>query len=155
MGYDATGARIDEKPAAVITGTCAVVLNDHGEVLVQRRSDNGYWGLPGGLLDVGESIEQCVIREVLEETGLQVTVDRLMGVYSDPMQHALMSYPDRVVQTVTVCFRCRRESGELAVSNESTELAYFRVDRLPANTLVVHRSVIADTLSGRPEPFVR
>ena len=68
------------------SGTNAIVLNEAGEVLLIRRSDNGRWCLPGGHMDYGETVAQCVTREAYEETGIEVEVERLSGVYSRPYE---------------------------------------------------------------------
>lgn len=153
---DSTGAPIRKVPDDIRPGTNGVIFNERAEVLLQKRSDNGWWGLPGGGVDVGESIEQCVIREVFEETGLHVTAKRLIGIYSDPKHHTLMSYPDgNVIQYVLASFECELQSGELRISDESTDIGYFPVDGLPDNTLLSSRLRIEDALANSPEPFIR
>ena len=90
---DSSGQPLSKMPDSILPSTNGVVFNSRGEVLLQKRADNGYWGLPGGRVDIGESVEQGAIREVLEETGLHVTVKRLIGIYSDPEQYSILSYP--------------------------------------------------------------
>ena len=153
---DSTGALIHKMPDEVRPGTTGVIFNENGEVLLQKRSDNGWGGLPGGGVDIGESIEQCVVREVFEETGLHVTVKRLIGIYSDPKHYSVMSYPGGdAVQYVSVSFECEPQSGELRISDESTDIGYFAVDSLPDNTLLSSQLRIKDALAQRPEPFIR
>ena len=78
-----------------------------GEMLLMQRSDNGQWGLPGGYVERGESVLDATAREVLEETGVVVAVDRLVGVYSDPARQVI-AYPDGGrVQAVNLCFEAR------------------------------------------------
>jgi 8-oxo-dGTP pyrophosphatase MutT (NUDIX family) len=140
----------------VQAGVSAVIFNARGEVLLEKRSDNGFWGLPGGAVDVGESVEQTTIREVWEETGLRVAVKRLVGVYSDPRRHGVSSYPDgNVVQFVALCFECVTESGELSISDESTDIGYFPPDDLPENTLPANRIRIGDALEQSVQAFIR
>lgn len=123
-------------PDTVRPGVCAVIFDGDGKVLLERRSDNGFWGLPGGGVGVGESVEQAVKREVTEETALQVEVKRLVGVYSDPRRYNISFYPDgNVVHWVTVVFECVLVDGELRISHESTDIGYFNVEDLPENTL--------------------
>jgi ADP-ribose pyrophosphatase YjhB (NUDIX family) len=156
MSYlDVTGKPV-RAPSEVRAGVSAVILNECGELLLEERSDFGFWGLPGGALNVGESIDQTVMREVLEETGLRVVVKRLVGVYSDPRQYGVVSYPDgNVFQTVVFCLECVSESGQLRLSSESTDIGYFPVDALPPKTLPAHHVHIRDALENRPEAFVR
>jgi len=78
------GERIG-KNGRIRLGCSATIFNESREkVLLTKRTDNGLWCLPGGGVDPGESVEETVIREVQEETGLTVRVLRLIGVYSDP-----------------------------------------------------------------------
>ena len=94
--FDSTGQPLTKMPDEIRPSTNGAIFNEKGEILLQRRADNGYWGLPGGKVDIGESVEQGAIREVLEETGLHVTIKRLIGVYSDPQHYSIMSYPSAV-----------------------------------------------------------
>lgn len=103
----------------------AVIFDGEGRVLLQRRTDNGQWGLPGGSVEIGESVEAAILREVREETGLTVEVTRLVGVYSDP-SFQVVAYPDgRVVHYVNVCFECRLTGGTLQTSSETLEVGFF------------------------------
>ena len=153
---DSTGRPLNKKPEVIRPGVNAIIFNDSGEVLLERRSDNDFWGLPGGGVEIGESVEQTAVREAFEETGLKVTVKRLVGIYSDLKNHSVMSYPDGgAVHYISVVFECERRSGELRMSSESTELRYFPAESLPENTLLSHRLRIQDALANRVEPFIR
>ena len=111
----------------------AIVQDAAGRVLFQRRADFGdaWWGLPGGLLDPGETPEACARREVLEETGLRVQTLGLTGVYSSPRY--AVNYPNGdQVQQVTFCYVCRLVDGSLRPqASEILELAFFAPDDLP------------------------
>ena len=153
---DFTGHPIAGLPQAVRAGVCAAIFDDDGGVLLERRSDNGFWGMPGGAVDVGESVEQAVKREVVEETGLLVEVKRLVGVYSDPRRYSIASYPDgNVFQGVSFLFECVRVDGELRMSHESTDLGYFGVDDLPESMILNRANRIADAAEGATAPFIR
>ena len=80
-------------PKEIRPGTAALIFNEQGEVLLHKRSDNGFWSVPGGAVDIGESVQQAIVREALEETGLHVTVKRLIGIYSDPKHYTISTYP--------------------------------------------------------------
>jgi hypothetical protein len=69
---------------SLVPGGSVLVTDDRGRVLMQRRSDSGNWSLPGGVMDIGETLQQCVIREAKEETGLDVELIGLLGIYTDP-----------------------------------------------------------------------
>jgi len=136
-------------------GAAAVILTDEG-VLLQRRSDNGRWGLPGGGVEPGESVSAAVVREVFEETGLDVEPVRLIGVYSDPANHQVVTYPDgNVIHYVSTVFECRIVGGTLTCGDESLELAFFDPEALPAEVLPIARVRIRDALERRVEAFVR
>ena len=87
----------------VLPAAFAAVRNLAGEVLVVRRIDDGYWELPGGRIDVGESAAQAVIREVAEESGVTIALTGLSGVYSDPT-HVLLDPDGSVHQQLALCF---------------------------------------------------
>ena len=93
-------------------GADALVQNQRGEVLLVRRADDGRWAMPGGWVDPGETPEQAVVREVAEETGLQVSAPRLVHTAQRP-------------QSVHYTFRCRLDGGRLQVSEESLEVAFL------------------------------
>ena len=136
-------------------GVAAVIFQDE-RVLLQRRDDNRQWGLPGGSVEPGESVRTAVIREVREETGLDVEPLRLIGVYSDPANHQIVTYPDgNVIHYVSSVFECAVRGGTLTCCEESLELAFFPPDALPADTLPISRIRIVEALTRRVEAFVR
>jgi 8-oxo-dGTP diphosphatase len=125
----------------------AIVRDEEGRVLLGRRADNGLWSLPGGHVEAGETVAEAAVRETFEETGLQVRVDQAFGVYSRPHPY----YLDRGTHPVVVAFRCSRVGGELRLSDETTELAWFAPDDLPADIVPTHPERIADGCGeGRP-----
>lgn len=133
----------------------AFIRDSSGRVLLQRRSDNGYWNLPGGGLELGESVAQACVREVREETGLEVEVVRLIGVYSAP-DITTMSYPDgRVIQYVTSLFECRIVGGTLEFDEESLALDWFDPLELPTPFSPNHVPRVQDALSGQVAAFWR
>ena len=153
--FDSTGKEVP-RPNVIRAGTAAAIFNERREVLLEKRSDNGFWGLPGGAVDIGESVAKAVVREVSEETGLLVRIKRLVGLYSDPSSYTIASYPDgNVVHYVVACFECERLSGELQMSEESTDMRYFPTGALPENTLLSMRIRIQDAVTNRVEPYIR
>ena len=153
--YDDTGNRVTRMPDAVHVAASGIVSNGKGEVLLEKRADNGWWGLPGGHVDVGESVEQAAIREIWEETGIRTRVRRLVGIYSDPQYNVIGSYSDSLIHFVVVIFECEYLSGELEVSEESTDVGYFPTRNLPVKTLLCDVQAISDALENRIQPFVR
>jgi ADP-ribose pyrophosphatase YjhB (NUDIX family) len=144
-----------ERALAVRPSASAVIFDRRGRVLLQQRSDGGQWGLPGGSVEIGESVTDAVIREVREETGLIVTVRRLVGVYSDPARQ-VVRYPDgNVWHYVNVCFECVVRGGTLTTCDETLSLGYVSPTRLPRTLLPNHRIRIRDACSRRAAAFVR
>ncbi len=134
----------------------AAVIFEGERVLLQRRDDNGRWGLPGGGVDPGESVRAAIVREVHEETGLDVEPLRVIGVYSDPANHQVITYPDgNVIHYVSTVFECAVRGGTLACGAESLELGYFAPDALPEDTLPISRIRIVDALARQVGAFVR
>ena len=149
---------IERDPARALgvrPSVSAVIFDARRHLLLQQRSDGGQWGLPGGSVEVGESVTQAAVREVLEETGLVVTVKRLVGVYSD-RRWQLWRYPSGLVwHYVNVCFECAVRRGDLRTSDETLDLRYFPPDRLPRTLLWSHRLRIRDARTRRPAAFIR
>ncbi|MBQ0947640.1 NUDIX domain-containing protein [Streptomyces sp. RK76] len=124
-----------DAPAAnsLVPAASAVVTDDAGRILLQRRVDNGMWALPGGAMNIGESLPECAVRETREETGLDVEVVGIVGTYSNP-RHVFAYDDGEVRQEFSICFLARPVGGQLAVSDESTEVRWVdpaEVDDLP------------------------
>jgi 8-oxo-dGTP pyrophosphatase MutT (NUDIX family) len=144
-----------ERALGVRPSVSAVLTDRRGRLLLQQRSDGGQWGLPGGSVEIGESVTEAVIREVREETGLRVSVGRLIGVYSEPGLQ-VVRYPDgNVWHYINVCFECAVQGGELTTCDETLALAWVSPTRLPRTLLPNHRVRIRDARSRRPAAFVR
>ncbi len=110
-------------PNAMVPAATVFVSDGSGKVLLVKRVDNGLWALPGGVIEFGESASMAAIREVKEETGIDVEVTGLVGIYSDP--RSLIAYDDgEVRQQFTICFRADVVGGELSGSDESTEVRW-------------------------------
>ncbi|WNS40728.1 NUDIX hydrolase [Paenibacillus sp. MMS20-IR301] len=123
-----------------------IVCNERNEVLLQRRGDSNAWGFPGGAMELGESAEETAIREILEETGVKVEAEHMIGVYTKYFHQ----YPggDKA-QTIAFFFQCRPVAGELATDgNETLELRYFPKDGLPALFAQQHQDAFDDWQSG-------
>jgi len=124
-------------------GASTIIFNAEGKVLLTRRADNGLWCAPGGHLDFGETIEEACIREIKEETGLDVEIERLSGMYS--VHYPPHLFPERKGRDVfIVTFRCRVVGGTLTLNEEVTEFGWFDPRRLPPDLLLNHRRRILD-----------
>lgn len=129
-----------------INFAAAVVTDEQGRVLLQRRGDVDGWGFPGGGMELGESAEEAVIREVREETGLEVRVEQLIGVYTK----YFVSFPNGdQAQTIGIFFACSINGGTLrADGGETLALRYFD----PADAPIYNaqgRDALADWRAGR------
>lgn len=141
-------------PNSLVVAASAVVTNADGAVLLQRRSDNSRWSVPGGAMELGESIAETAIREVREETGLEVEIVRLVGIYSDPGH--IVAYDDgEVRQQFSICFACRVTGGSLTTSDESSEVRFFQPSELASLDIgSSNRLRIRHFLEERDEPVI-
>ena len=118
----------------LIPGAAAIIRNGEGKILLQQRSDNSLWGLPGGSTDPGESPAQTVVREVYEETGLRVKPERLLGLLGGKVH----THPngDQTEMTIAI-FACRIVGGTLAsLDGESVRLEFFSSDEFPKSAML-------------------
>ena len=118
-------------------------------LLLMKRSDNGAWGLQGGYVEIGESVAAAAAREVLEETGVQIELGRLVGVYSEPGVQVIAYADGRRVQAVNLCFEAR-PLGAVAPTTPEETLAsgYFAPAALPEPLVPIHAIRIRDALDG-------
>lgn len=142
------------KPNSLVVAASAVVTDEQGRILLQRRRDNDLWALPGGGMDMTDSLPGTAVREVKEETGLDVEITGLVGTYTDPRH--VMAYSDgEVRRQFNVCFQARAVGGELAISDESTELRFVapaELDDLPMHH--TQRLRLQHYLEHRTTPYL-
>ena len=115
----------------LLLNACAVVItNDQNQILLQKRSDNQLWGLPGGLMEIEDSIASCAIREVKEETNLDVTLERFIGVFNNPFMRWRRHDYARIISFAFV--GNVTDFSSLKVNDsESIELKFFDYTHLP------------------------
>ena len=115
-------------------GAAAVIVNEKGEILLQRRADRDDWGFPGGCQEIGERFEDVVIREVKEETNLDILEEDLKFVKVVSGMGRMNSYPNGdVVVNNTVFYCVDKYTGELKWNYESKDMKFFSLDSLPDN----------------------
>jgi ADP-ribose pyrophosphatase YjhB (NUDIX family) len=144
------------KLGKLVCGCSATIFDaTRQKVLLTRRTDNGRWCLPGGRMESGESVAETCIREILEETGLEVRIIRLLGVYSSP--HRLVEYADgNRYQIVALNFEAEAIGGTLSTSDETTDFGYFTPDEIwRMDVMETHVERHNDLFSGQPVPIVR
>jgi ADP-ribose pyrophosphatase YjhB (NUDIX family) len=122
------------------------IIEQGGKYLLARRRDIGWWNLAGGGLENGETVDEGMAREVMEEVRLAVTIERVVGIYSKPRKNE-----------VVVTFLCHPapNAGTPGTSDEVSEVAWFTPDRLPENFLPKHRQRLEDAILGQREAIVR
>ncbi|GAA4205690.1 NUDIX hydrolase [Microbispora amethystogenes] len=142
------------EPNSLVVGVSAVVSDEKGRILMQRRADNGLWALPGGGMDMTESVPQTAVREVKEETGYDIEITGIVGLYTDA-RHIIAYTDGEVRRQFNVCLTARRTGGALTVSDESTEVRWVtrdEVERLPMHE--TQRLRITHFLQNRSQPHI-
>jgi ADP-ribose pyrophosphatase YjhB (NUDIX family) len=143
------------KPNSLKPSANAVVLNDAGQILLIKRTDNSNWSLPGGAMDLGETIGHAAIREVQEETGIDCELTGLVGIYTNP-NHVLEYTSDgEVRQEFSIVFTARAVSGEPTPSSESSQVVWASPDVVDQHDM--HPSMrqrVAHYLEGRQQPYI-
>jgi ADP-ribose pyrophosphatase YjhB (NUDIX family) len=156
------GRRIDyyDDPAAPLANSLVpavnvVVANDAAEILLIRRTDNGNWAVPGGAVDLGESVAQAGVRETLEESGIQCEITGIVGIYSDPKHVILYTSNGEVRQEFSIVLTARPVHGEPTPSSESSEVRWVPVAVVSRYTM--DRSLrlrINDYLDRKQSPVI-
>jgi ADP-ribose pyrophosphatase YjhB (NUDIX family) len=140
---------------SMVPSVNVVVTNANGEVLLIRRSDNDNWALPGGAIDLGESLTQAATREVKEETGIDCEITGLVGIYTDPKHIILYTSNNEARQEFSIVLTGHAAGGELRGSEESSDVrwvapsacATYRFDQSM-------RKRVADFLAARRSPNI-
>jgi ADP-ribose pyrophosphatase YjhB (NUDIX family) len=154
-------ARIDHynepnapKPNAIVVAVTVFVLDDRDRVLLIRRTDNDLWALPGGGQELGEFIAQTAVRETKEESGIDVEVTGLVGIYTDP-NHVVEYSDGEVRQQFSICFRARPVGGDLSTSDETSSAQWITPAELDGlNVHPTMRLRIDHGYAGMPTPYI-
>jgi len=130
--------RIDyyDDPAApgatsLVPSVNVVVVNDAGEILLIQRSDNGNWAVPGGAIDLGESLTDAAIRETREETGIDCRITGIVGIYTDPRHVILYTSNGEARQEFSIVLTATAAGGQPATSSESSQVRWVPPEDLP------------------------
>jgi ADP-ribose pyrophosphatase YjhB (NUDIX family) len=131
----------------ILVGSSVVVLDEAGRILLIERSDTGDWGLPGGLTDPGEALEDTARREVFEETGVKLEQLTLLGVFSGPEFHYRYPHGDEI-HNVTAAYVAHVPAGTIARPDlqEARRAEFFELDAIPAAFLPPERPIVEEYL---------
>jgi ADP-ribose pyrophosphatase YjhB (NUDIX family) len=143
------------KANSLVPSVNVVVTNDAGEILFIKRSDNDNWAIPGGAIDLGESVIEAAIRETKEETGIDCEITGLVGIYSDPKHVILYTSNGEVRQEFSILLTARAQGGEPTPSDESTDVRW--VEKAEVEGYHMDRSMtirIKRYLSGASQPYI-
>jgi 8-oxo-dGTP diphosphatase len=140
----------------ILPAVAAAIFNEHGEILLQRRKDVDQWCIISGHVEFGETVEQAMLREVMEETNTEGKISRFIGIYSSPASQTY-HYESRSVQYITSYFEVQLQaSPDLSFSNEETgELRFFPVTALPQQLAQISEHWLSDVLDRSHTPFIR
>ncbi|MEV0382810.1 NUDIX domain-containing protein [Nonomuraea sp. NPDC050643] len=142
-------------PNSLVPSVNVIVTNPAGDLLMIRRTDNDNWAVPGGAIDLGESIPQAAVRETLEETGIVCEITGLSGTYSDPRHVILYTSNGEARQEFSIVLTARPVSGEPTPSSESREVRWVRRNQVAE--LQMDRSMrmrIEHFLAGTGLPYI-
>jgi len=142
MGYVSDMRKKIGHDPLLIVGASVIVVNERGQVLLQRRADNGLWGYHGGCIELNERTEDAARRELLEETGLTAGKMTLLGVFSGP--EMAYTYPNGdAASIVDIVYVCRDFSGELRPqAEEVTALKWFDPQDVPGEITPANRAAL-------------
>ena len=145
MGYIEDLRAIIGHRQIILNGSAVIISNPQGQILMQQRTyPHGIWGLPGGLMELGESTEETARREIYEETGLELGTLALFGVYSGKDYLCTAQNGDEFY-VVATAYTTSEYYGEVTVSdNESLALEWVDIHALPENIARTHQAIIND-----------
>lgn len=140
----------------IVPAIAAIVFNEANEVLLQKRRDTGKWCVISGHVEFGESLEQAVHREIMEEINTPAEIVRFIGIYSSP-QHQIYVYEDKKIQYVLAYFEVKLQQriADSFSSDETLELKYFNINDLPPDMDKINPHWLEDALSKSRKIFVR
>ncbi len=134
----------------ILNSSGAVVVKD-GKILLQRRADNGKWGLTGGIVELNETFAEAAVREVREETGLEIKLEAFLGIFHN--HDMIWANGDRA-HVISAYFIASPLGGEPRLDDESLELRYFAQDELPELFAEDHRAAVKAFFEGQRLPLL-
>jgi len=143
------------KANSLVPSVNVVVTNNADEILMIRRTDNDNWAVPGGAIDLGESVAQAAVRETREESGIECEITGIVGIYSDPKHVLLYTSNGEVRQEFSIVLTARPLSGQPTPSSESSEVRWVPVSEVRDYTMDRSMRIrINDYLAHNESPVV-
>ncbi len=139
-------------PRKLILNAADALIVREGMILFQRRADNGKWGLIGGLLELNETYEEAALREIREETGLEVKLESFLGIFHN---HDMVWPNGDRAHVISACYSASILSGEPRIDEESYELRFFGKDEIPPLFAQDHIEELKAYFSGVRYPLLR
>ena len=139
-------------PRKIILNCAGAVIVREDRILLQRRADNGRWGLIGGLVEMNETYTEAALREIREETGLEVRLDSFLGIFHN---HDMVWSNGDAAHVICAMFTASILRGEPRIDEESYELRFFGRDELPELFAEDHRAALDAYFSGIRCPVLR
>jgi ADP-ribose pyrophosphatase YjhB (NUDIX family) len=143
------------KANSLVPSVNVVVVNDAGEILMIRRTDNDNWAVPGGAIDLGESVAQAAVRETREESGIECEITGIVGIYSDPKHVLLYTSNGEVRQEFSIVLAAQPLSGQPTPSSESSEVRWVPVSAVLDYTMDRSMRIrVNDYLDHKESPVI-
>jgi ADP-ribose pyrophosphatase YjhB (NUDIX family) len=143
------------KANSLVPSVNVVVVNDAGDILMIRRTDNDNWAVPGGAIDLGESVGQAAVRETREESGIECEITGIVGIYSDPKHVILYTSNGEARQEFSIVLTARPLSGQPTPSSESSEVRWVSESEVPDYTMDRSMRIrINDYLDRKESPVI-
>ncbi len=141
------------KANSIAVAVSAFIQDDEGRILMIRRTDNDLYSIPGGQLELGETLTQAAVREVREETGIECEITNIVGLYSNP-NHVVAYTDGEVRQEFSICFRANAKNNTMHTSSESKEVLW--VDPSGLGSMNIHPSIrlrLHHAMTTRSTPY--
>lgn len=130
----------------IMIGATTLLVNQHNQLLMIKRTDNNLWGVPGGGLELGETLEECAKRETLEETGIAIEKLDYFGVYSGKDLHYIYPNGDEVYM-VTIVFKTNIKAKEVKLSHEHSAYKFVKMTQMPENLSPTLKPILHDLIT--------
>ena len=143
------------KANSLVPSVNVVVVNDAGDILMIRRTDNDNWAVPGGAIDLGESVGQAAVRETREESGIECEITAIVGIYSDPKHVILYTSNGEARQEFSIVLTARPLRGQPTPSSESSEVRWVPVSEVLDYTMDRSMRIrVNDYLDRKESPVI-